>query len=383
MALLHISLRALRRNPVRFALTVLALAATMAIVAFVAFLLRSFNESAPSRELVMTRHRYSWFGALPARYLDKIAALPGVQATTPSIWVDGKFEAKPDISGDFIGVDPGRYVQVEPELGVTPEVAAAWREDRQSLIMDDEILAELGAKVGDRVGVSSALFPAPSGEPWLFTIRGTYHVPKGVAFGRRRILLNWGYINDNLAEDRRGGVMSIATRPQPGTSVSELARRIDGAFADADVPTKSEDLDAVFRSAASGYAPFLRLFSVIALIVAAIGALIVANTVALSARERIKEFAVLRALGFPNGAIVWALVVEVAVLGLSGTIAGVGAGYGLARLVADAIDRQFDLTAGLLLPIFVGSLLVSCLIGVLTGLSGVRPPVTTALRHTG
>jgi putative ABC transport system permease protein len=64
-----------------------------------------------------------------------------------------------------------------------------------------------------------------------------------------------------------------------------------------------------------------------------VGAFVIANTLAITIAQRMREFATLRTLGASRRQVLWTVVVEALVIGLLGSIAGLFLGLGLAKLL--------------------------------------------------
>ncbi len=119
--------------------------------------------------------------------------------------------------------------------------------------------------------------------------------------------------------------------------------------------------------------------------------LITANSLAMSARERRAETAVLRVLGYRRRMIAGFLLGEALVYGLAGALLGGAVMSAFAHFVGAALDKtQYAGMGGLLVPDAAALLLaaaVSTLLAVLAGLAPAlnlaRRPIAALLRETG
>lgn len=75
-------------------------------------------------------------------------------------------------------------------------------------------------------------------------------------------------------------------------------------------------------------------FGVLQLIILIIVLLSVANSVSMTANERVGEFGTLRAIGRTSGDIYRLLIIENTILGLTGSVAGLALGIGLASMIS-------------------------------------------------
>jgi putative ABC transport system permease protein len=117
--------------------------------------------------------------------------------------------------------------------------------------------------------------------------------------------------------------------------------------------------------------------------------LITANSLAMSARERRNETAVLRVLGFRRRAVAGLLLGEALVYGLAGAALGGAVMASFAHFVGAALDRtQYAGMGGLLVPdagtlvlTTAASILLAVLAGLVPALNLARRPVAQLLRE--
>ncbi|MCL2465640.1 MAG: FtsX-like permease family protein [Micrococcales bacterium] len=179
-----------------------------------------------------------------------------------------------------------------------------------------------------------------------------------------------------------GAVGTIVVRGAPGTSQGDLARAVAAVLPpEANATVKTGDtLRAEAResiNAELGFVSmFLMVFAVIALFV---GGFIIANTFAMVVRQRLRETAVLRAVGASRRQVFASFVAQAAIVGLLGSVVGVGAGFGLV-----AIIRQVFAAIGMALsgavPVTVSGLVVPVTVGVVVSMVAAALPARRASR---
>lgn len=114
--------------------------------------------------------------------------------------------------------------------------------------------------------------------------------------------------------------------------------------------------------------------------------LVSANTVAMSARERVREVGVLKTLGFTTGTVLTMIVAEAVVMALIGGSIGVALSYFVTHAMEDVAVGFFS---GFVLPMWgiPVCLLVSALVGVASSIVpasvAARTTITEALRNVG
>jgi putative ABC transport system permease protein len=217
-----------------------------------------------------------------------------------------------------IGIEP----EAEPEYGVTVVGGRSYTRTATDEIMLGYLAARgLGLHVGDRMKI----------EERTFRIVGLYST--GVDIGDFGAMLP---LVEAQAWHRRPDIVTLAfVRAQPGTDIKRLRSVIEREHPQlATVRSESEfgrvDRNLVLISAANVGGSALALF---------FGAAVVMNTSLLSFFERIREFGVLRAIGWSSWRILLLVLGEALVVSLVGAAVGLGAG---AALVA-ALSRLDEL----------------------------------------
>ncbi len=350
------------RNKRRSLLTVSSIAFSLLLLSIMLTVWRSFyiEKGAPDSALrIMTRHKVSLANFLPIYYRDKIRHIPGVVHVVPMTWFGGKYkDDKPENYFAQFATDPEEYFDVAADKVMPPDQLEAWKRDRAGCVVDTVLANKHGWKIGDHIHLKGTIFPADLD----LTLRGIYTIdpPSSNLYFHAKYLeesVNW-------FKDSAGFYFTRVDRPE---DMSTAARDIDDMFHSTPTPTKSESEQA-FRL------DFIAtLGNVKAFILSICGAvvfttlLVCANTMAMSIRERTREVAVLRTLGFTRERILELL------LGESMTISLIGGAVG--ALLATAIIK-FIARPGIGLPVTMHMtwataatvLGVSILVGLVSGL---------------
>ena len=132
--------------------------------------------------------------------------------------------------------------------------------------------------------------------------------------------------------------------------------------------------------AANQIVSFLQIYVSFGLVIGALGMAIIAVR---NVAERKREIGMMRAIGFPRGQVMFAVLLELFVLGIIGLIIGIVngllIGYGLSKLSGNAIIVPWDTIA-----IYLGFItLVAVIAGALPGWFAARIPASEALRYVG
>ena len=306
------------RNKRRSLLTVASIAFSLLLLCIMLCVWRSFyiDKGAPDSALrIMTRHKVSLANSLPIYYRDKIRTVPGVVHVVPMTWFGGKYkDDKPENYFAQFATDPDEYFDVAADKIMPADQLAAWKRDRTGCVVDVDLAEKHHWKIGDHIILQGTIFPANLD----LTIRGIYTIDPPSS----NLYFHTKYLEESVDwfKDKAGFFFTRVDTPE---DMPIAARAIDDVFHGSPVPTKSESEQA-FK------ADFIAtLGNVKAFILSICGAvvfttlLVCANTMAMSIRERTREVAVLRTLGFTRGSILKLLLSESIVISLIGGTVGI------------------------------------------------------------
>ena len=371
------------RNRRRSSLTVLSIAFSLLLLTLMMTIWRSFyidRESAQSAQRLVMRHRVSLTFALPLFYRQKIRGVPGVAGVVPVSWFGGLYkDDKPENFFAQFGTDPDEFLKVYPEFQMPADQITAWQRDRAGVIVDNELAKKYGWKIGDRITLKGTIYPVNLD----LTIRGIYTAPQPT----QSVYFHWKYVEEavNWAKDTAGTFGIMAASPQ---DVSRIAGQLDDMFRNSPQPTKTESEKAFqlgFVAMLGNVKAFILSISM-AVVFAIL--LVSANTMAMSIRERTREVAVLKTLGFTRPAILSLFVGEAVTLALIGGL--VGASFATLLVLGMAHSSSGGLfLAGMKVtfPTFLVALVVSAFVGfvsaVVPSYHASREQIVEGLRHIG
>jgi putative ABC transport system permease protein len=314
--------RNLFRRRGRTILTIIAV--TLAVVIFCA--IRTFivawnagaDEAAADR--IATRHKVSITMQLPKHYIDELREVPGVKAATWANWFAAKDpkERIPFFAG--FAVDQNTWFDVQDDMKVAPDQLAAWKETANGAIIGDSLAKTFGVQVGSDLVIASDIYPGD----WKFRIVGIYTALRKTV-DRNILVFRWDFLNNDpravYSKEKLGWMVSRIT---DATHSADIAKRIDAKFDAQDDQTLTMSERAFALSFLGGFAAVLSAFKIVSLVILLIMTLILANTLAMSVRERTHEYGVLRAIGFPPGHILGFILGESLLVALVGGLCGVG-----------------------------------------------------------
>ncbi|MFY9558049.1 MAG: ABC transporter permease [Blastocatellia bacterium] len=319
MKFLRLITKNLGRNKRRTVLTGLSVSVSVFLLATmqaVISALGSISDVTGGEKRVVVRRNTSLADAMPESYRQKIEQVPGVVAICPANWFGGIYkEDKPKYMFAQFYVDPKTLFDVHTEYEISPGEKAAFEQERTAAIVGRKLADKYGWKLGDVIDLKGTIYPV---DPRL-TIRGIYTTKQegGLFFHR-------DYVEESLV--RRGWVGTYRVRLDSPESAPRVMEEIDRMFYNSTAPTKTETEAAFAASFVSMLGNVKGLITGVGLVVVFAITLIGANTMAMSARERFTEVAVMKALGFKPALILTLMLSESVLIALlGGVLAAVGA----------------------------------------------------------
>jgi putative ABC transport system permease protein len=323
------------RNKRRSILTVLSIAFSLLLLTFMMTLWHAFalnDGSAESAQRLVVRHRVSLTFTLPGYYREKIRAIPGVAAVVPVSWFQGIYkDQKPENFFPRFGTDPDEFFKVFRDVEMPEDQIKAWQRDRQGVIVDDTLAKQYGWKLGDRIFIQGDIYPVNL----ELYVRGIFHSNPD----NKSVYFNAKYVEEAVSffKGQAGTFSILATSP---AEVSKVAAAIDDMFRNSPQPTKAESEKAFgleFVAMMGNVKAFI--LSICSAVVFAT-LLVSANTIAMSIRERTREVAVLKTLGFTRRGVLGLFVSEAVALALAGGVLGAS----LAGLMVFGFSHMVQLT---------------------------------------
>ena len=312
------------RHKLRTALTIVGIA--IAVIAF--GLLRtvvtvwSSGVGAAGADRLITRQAVSFIFPLPVAYKAKIEAVPGVKTVCSAVWFGGTYK---DRSNFFarIAADEN-FFEVYPEFLLAPPELDAFQKQRNGCVIGRSIAEQYKINIGDIMVLDGDIFPGR----WEFSVCGIYQ-PKNKNTDATQMLFHYDYLNERLKQEAPGRenlvYWYIVKIGDPDQSAG-ISQQIDALFKNSTAETKTETERAFTQGFVSSSGAIISAMNVMSYAIIGIIMLVLANTMVMSARERTREYAVFKTLGF-TGFHLTGLI-----LGESLLISCLGGGLGIALL---------------------------------------------------
>ncbi|MCH7343553.1 ABC transporter permease [Pelomonas sp. CA6] len=352
MFLLRLLLKNAFRHKLRTLLTLVGL-----VVAICAFgLLRTIIDAwyagveGSSSTRLITRNSISLTFPLPLNYAQRLRAVEGVNGVSWANWFGGVYITERNFFPQF-AVEPASYLALYPEYRLDEAERLAFLRDRQGAIVGRKLADKFGWKVGDTIPLRGTIYPGT----WSFTLRGIWDGAEAKT-DESQLLFHWSFLNESVRQRYPGradavGVYLIGIAdPQRAALVSQ---QVDALFANSLAETLTETESAFQLSFVSMSETILVAIQAVSLIIIVIIMAVMANTMTMTARERLAEYATLKALGFSPFFVVQLLFGESLLIALTGGLLGLVLTLPLAAAFARA--------AGTLFPVFQVSPLTQAL----------------------
>jgi putative ABC transport system permease protein len=375
MHFLKLILRNALRHKLRTGLTVLGL-----VVAILSFgLLQTVVEAwysgaaaaAPTR--LITRNAISLTFPLPLHYREKIRSVEGVKAVATANWFGGVYQDPKNFFPQF-AVDAVPYFAMYPEFVVPPDQFRDFLRDRKGAIVGQRLADIYGFKVGDTLPLKGQIYPGT----WEFTVRGIYRggEPRTDV---QTMFFHWDYLNERMRagsqKSRADTVGVFVVDIDDAERSAEIGQTIDALFANSIAETRTETEEAFQLGFVAMTGAIVTAIRVVSFVVIVIILAVMANTMAMTARERLSEYATLKALGFSPS------YVGLLILGESLAIALIGASIGVA--LTFPVGDWFASLVGTLFPVFEVSrdtVLMQFACAIVVGVAAALVPVRRAAK---
>jgi putative ABC transport system permease protein len=325
---------------------------------------------------------------IPADYVDKVLAVPGVSDAVPDIQAFARIIGKDGKPVGTEGAGPPTFGSVAVEFkGALWTIAEGkFPKGPNEVALDEASAEKAGYVLGDKVKVVAQ---SGSREFTMVGIAsyGDVRSPGGATFALFDVATAAEFLG------KPGFVDAILVVGDGSRSDEALSTDIDAIF---DPSQKVETLTGAeitketqddIGEALSFFSIFLTIFSIIAL---GVGSFVIYNVFSISAAQRQKENALLRALGANRAQITRSMLIESIVVGLFGSLLGFVGGIGISKLLSVALPALgFDLpsgglviTASILINTVVVGLIVTVLSAVLPARRAGKVPPLAAMRAT-
>ncbi|WP_439686495.1 ABC-type transport system involved in lipoprotein release, permease component LolC [Cupriavidus oxalaticus] len=372
------------RHKLRTALTVLGL-----VIAVLAFgLLQTVIDawyagaSAASSARLVTRNAISLVFPLPLSYEGRIRGVDGVTMVARSNWFGGVYRDPKNFFAQFAVSD--NYLDLYPEFIVPEQQRAEYQRDRKGALVGRQLADQFGFRIGDVIPIKGTIYPGI----WEFVVRGIMD-GRDESIITRQMVFHWEYLNETIRKKTprqadQVGVYVLGV-DNPGNTAA-ISRDVDAVFRNSLAETLTETEQAFQLGFVAMSNQIIAAIRVVSYVVIVIIMAVMANAMAMSARERTVEYATLKALGFGPGFL--------ALLVFGESLAICVAGGALGMLATPPMAAAFKQAVGGVFPVFTVSpetmraqaacaLAVGIAAGIVPAVQAARVRIVEGLRAIG
>jgi len=373
------------RHKLRTGLTVLGLA--VAVMAF--GLLRTVidawyagAEAAPPDRIV-SRNAVNIIFPLPLSYRDQIAKVPGVEKITYAHWFGAYYVDPKNFFANF-AIDHNTYFDIYPEFILDSAAMAAFKSEKTAVICGQILADRFGWKVGDRIQLIGTIYAGN----WDLTLRGIYR-GRDKGTDESVFLLRWDMLDENLRATvpaRAGNVGWYIMKISNPADAVRVSQAIDALFKNSLAETLTETEEAFQLSFIAMSSAIITGLQLVSYLIIGIILLVMANTMTMTARERISEYAVLKTLGFRPGHLIGLITGESLFIASAGGVLGMLLIFPMAGGFGEAMKYFFPVFEVKPITVVLAglfSLIVGFLAAIFPVLRAVRVSIVDGLRVVG
>jgi len=378
MKFLPLVLANLKRHKLRTILTMCSVALALFLFVSLRTVVTTLNAGSEvsSASRMVVQNATAFVIPLPMTYATRLKSVPHVQEVTWANWFGGKFGDGKKFFASF-AVEPESYLKMYPEIAIAEDQKQAFLKERSAAVIGEGLVRAFGWKVGDNVTLQGTIFPGD----WTFTIRGIYH-PTEKAYGDDSFMFHYAYLYER--EPARVTPGWFILKIDDPNAAPTVAQAIDDQFRNSTAPTKTGTEKAFAAGFASMFGNVKLLMSTIGMAVVFAILLVTANAMMMNQRERTSEVAVMKTVGFSDRRVFFLVIIEAAVIALTGAALGLGAAT-LLPVVTGFGEGGFlpgyGVTLGTLLVGATVAVLLTVASGVFPAWQAARLPVVQALRR--
>ena len=294
---------------------------------------RIVSDAHPDRLYVLSRVGRE---PLPFAYRDQIARVHGVQQVTYLATLVGRYRALEEIT-PIIAVEPAGFFSVFPEYRMTSGSLSSFRGNRTAAIVGSWLVRRFHWRIGDTITLQTNVVQRDGRRDWSFHIAGIFDTDGDDTLQSftHCVLINYDYY-DAARFTNRGTVTGFFVTVANPQTIAQTASDIDRLFVNSQHETKSQSEREFAQSLLQQIGD---IGFVIDLVVGAVFAtllLLTGTTMAQSVRERTRDIAVFKTIGFPGDTILYLIIAEALVLCLSAAALGLVLAFFLFGMLASS-----------------------------------------------
>ncbi len=308
------------RNKRRATLSILSVAVSLFLLVTLQVALRELTlppEDVGAALRVVVRSKISIANQLPARQRAIIERIPGVEAASPFSWFGGKFKNEENVTFAQFAMDPKLLRTIFGEAKMSFAEYEAFEKDQVGCILGKVTADKYKLKIGDRVTLTSIIYPCTL----ELKIDGIY----SGTIDDRNMLFHHKYLDEACGNG--GWVSTWWVKVRSIGEMQAVTEAINKAFANSSAEVRAETERTFQLSFISMWGDITFFIATISLAVGLALLFVTASTMSMAIRERLRELAVLKAVGFRLQELFMFILAESFGLAAAGAVGGVGGAW--------------------------------------------------------
>lgn len=386
MWVFRLILRNAGRHKLRTLLTVLGMAVTIIAFGVIRTLIDAYYRTAdviPPDRLV-TRHAVSFIFELPISYYEKIKQVEGVESVCYGCWFGGTYQDDPKNFFASYAIGPENYLDVYSECIIPEDQKADFYAHRNSAVAGAQLVNRFNWQLGDIIHLTGQIYPGD----WEFVLRAIYKGDKpGV--DENSFMFHYDYLDEELKQripGMAGNVGWFIVKISDPDRAPEISASIDALFDNSAAETLTETEKSFTLSFLAMMDAIVTGLRIISFMIIGVILLVMANTIAMNARERTTEYAVLKTLGFKPYHITGLVLGESLFIGCLGGVLGVLLTFPIVQGVGKYIENfysQIEISGLTVVLSVVFTILVGIIAALFPVFQTIRLKIVDGLRKVG
>jgi putative ABC transport system permease protein len=363
--------RNLGRNKLRTSLTGMAIVVLMAIYTFTFAVTDKVNRlvgAHSSQNRLMIREKWVMPSRFPIRYVPAIANLEGIEDWTPWNFYGGYLDdAGHTVAGIATRIDNLR--EMHPGLeNLDPALLERMQQEKDAVLMGPSTLQQMNWQVGQKFTVTSYTHP---GKNLQFHVIGV--LPSDL--WSRNYFFRQDYYQEATGDHEDINILWVRTTD--ADAAKRLSGEIEQLFDNAREKLRAETESAGVGRLMGRAAALVNILNFVVVILLIDIVAVLANSISMTVRERRREVAILKILGFQPRFVLMMVIGEAMLVGAAGGMIGGGAAYLLATLnSADCLPMRIEFLVEF--PVGLKFVFQGLLVGMLVGFVGSVIPAWSA-----
>jgi len=327
---------------------------------------------ASSANRLITRNSISLIFPLPLSYLERVRGVEGVKTVSYANWFGGIYIEEKNFFANF-AVEPRTYLELYSEFLLPEDQKQVFLRDRRACIVGRKLAKRFGWKVGDLITLRGTIYPGN----WEFELRGIYS-GRDSRVDESQFFFHWDYLNESLK--KRNSVLAdqvgiYVLNVAHSERAAETAEKVDRIFRNSYAETLTETEKSFQLGFVALTEAILLVIQLVSFVVIVIIMAVAANSMSMSVRERLGEYAVFKTLGFGGSTLAAMILSESLFIAALGGIGGILLTFPAANAFLSYLGDYF--------PVFLvtkETVIFQCLAALAVGVAAAVLPVWRAAR---